>query len=143
MLFTCHPGYETSERSYPVVYLLHGYSDDETGWIQFGEVDQHCRRRHCQRRNYTDDHRNAGRWSDILYQRSTMENERWSDMFVQEFIPHILKKVIASVVSRRYRGIAGLSMGGYRFSLYHAMRVSRSLFGLCCIQLRQCGQRMN
>ena len=23
--------YETSQRSYPVVYLLHGYSDDETG----------------------------------------------------------------------------------------------------------------
>ncbi len=23
---------------YPVVYLLHGYSDDETAWIQFGEV---------------------------------------------------------------------------------------------------------
>ena len=28
--------YETSNRSYPVLYLLHGYSDDETGWIQFG-----------------------------------------------------------------------------------------------------------
>ena len=32
------PGYETSQRSYPVLYLLHGAGDDQTGWIQFGEV---------------------------------------------------------------------------------------------------------
>lgn len=33
------PGYETSERNYPVLYLLHGYSDDEPGWIRFGEAN--------------------------------------------------------------------------------------------------------
>ncbi|RPJ85976.1 MAG: esterase family protein, partial [Acidobacteria bacterium] len=32
------PDYDTSTRRYPVVYLLHGFTDDETGWIQFGEV---------------------------------------------------------------------------------------------------------
>src|ERR1700761_4614088 len=32
------PGYETSDRSYPVLYLLHGGGDDQTGWVQFGEV---------------------------------------------------------------------------------------------------------
>ena len=32
------PGYESSERSYPVLYLLHGGGDDQTGWVQFGEV---------------------------------------------------------------------------------------------------------
>ena len=32
------PDYETSTRSYPVLYLLHGSGDDQTGWIQFGEV---------------------------------------------------------------------------------------------------------
>jgi S-formylglutathione hydrolase FrmB len=30
--------YNSSSRSYPVLYLLHGYTDDETGWTQFGEV---------------------------------------------------------------------------------------------------------
>ena len=34
------PDYETSERMYPVLYLLHGSGDDHTGWIQFGEVLQ-------------------------------------------------------------------------------------------------------
>src|SRR3954453_1804470 len=32
------PDYETSQRSYPVLYLLHGAGDDHTGWVQFGEV---------------------------------------------------------------------------------------------------------
>ena len=32
------PDYENSRRSYPVLYLLHGYTDDHTGWVQFGEV---------------------------------------------------------------------------------------------------------
>ena len=32
------PDYETSQRSYPVLYLLHGAGDDQTGWVQFGEV---------------------------------------------------------------------------------------------------------
>ena len=29
------PDYFTSERSYPVLYLLHGAGDDQTGWVQF------------------------------------------------------------------------------------------------------------
>ena len=32
------PDYHTSERSYPVLYLLHGAGDDQTGWVQFGEI---------------------------------------------------------------------------------------------------------
>ena len=27
------PGYEYSQRSYPVLYLLHGAGDDQTGWV--------------------------------------------------------------------------------------------------------------
>ncbi len=32
------PCYETSQRSYPVLYLLHGSGDDQSGWVQFGEI---------------------------------------------------------------------------------------------------------
>jgi len=32
------PDYDSSQRSYPVLYLLHGAGDDQTGWVQFGEV---------------------------------------------------------------------------------------------------------
>ena len=29
------PGYEISECCYPVLYLLHGSGDDQTGWVQY------------------------------------------------------------------------------------------------------------
>src|SRR6188768_2773122 len=32
------PDYDKTNRRYPVLYLLHGMGDDETGWTQFGEV---------------------------------------------------------------------------------------------------------
>ena len=31
--------YETSSRFYPVIYLLHGYHDNDMSWIQFGEAN--------------------------------------------------------------------------------------------------------
>src|SRR6478672_11304598 len=30
--------YDAGNRKFPVLYLLHGYTDNETGWTQFGEV---------------------------------------------------------------------------------------------------------
>ena len=32
--------YNTSQRSYPVTYLLHGYGDADDGWIQYGEINR-------------------------------------------------------------------------------------------------------
>ena len=32
--------YDSSERSYPVLYLLHGLGDDQTGWIILGDVQR-------------------------------------------------------------------------------------------------------
>jgi enterochelin esterase-like enzyme len=33
------PDYDTAKKSYPVVYLLHGWGEDETGWYRQGHVD--------------------------------------------------------------------------------------------------------
>jgi beta-lactamase class A/enterochelin esterase-like enzyme len=33
------PGYETSKATYPVLYLLHGSGDTETGWTNCGKAD--------------------------------------------------------------------------------------------------------
>ena len=38
------PDYTYSDRTYPVVYLLHGYTDDNTGWLQFGEINRYADR---------------------------------------------------------------------------------------------------
>jgi enterochelin esterase-like enzyme len=108
--------YETSSRYYPVVYLLHGYSDNDMGWIQFGEA------------NTIADEGIAGReitpmilvmpdggvsWYINNYDNSV----RYEDFFFQEFIPYI-ESHYRIRTGKRYRGIAGLSMGGNGTLLY-------------------------
>ncbi len=105
------PGYETSERSYPVVYLLHGYSDDETGWVQFGELDRIADRGIA----------NGDISSSIIvmpngkvtwYCNSYDGSDPWEDMFIDEFIPFIEKEYRVRS-KKEFRAIAGLSMGGF------------------------------
>ncbi len=116
------PDYETSERSYPVLYLLHGAGDDQTGWVQFGEVlhitDKAIKEMKATsmiivmpdantgQRGYTNDIK--GEW---LYE----------DFFFEEFIPYI-EKTYRIKGEKRYRAVAGLSMGGggtFYFALHH------------------------
>jgi len=33
------PGYESSQKKYPVLYLLHGFSDDASGWTAVGRAN--------------------------------------------------------------------------------------------------------
>ncbi|HSO86195.1 MAG TPA: alpha/beta hydrolase-fold protein, partial [Draconibacterium sp.] len=104
------PDYETSQRSYPVLYLLHGYSDDETGWIQFGEAN-----------GIADKGIAIGDFPPCIivmpdgkvtwYCNSFDGKDPWEDMFVKEFIPFIEKEYCIRP-QKEFRAIAGLSMGG-------------------------------
>jgi len=108
--------YTTSERTYPVVYLLHGYSDDHTGWVQFGEI-QH----------YADKGISEGiippmiivmpNGDSTFYINSYDGKENYEDFFIKEFIPSI-EKSYRIKSQKMYRGIAGLSMGGYGTLIY-------------------------
>jgi enterochelin esterase-like enzyme len=116
------PGYETSERSYPVLYLLHGAGDDQTGWIQFGEVlyiaDKAIKEgkatpmvivmpdANTGQRGYTNDVK--GEW-------------RYEDFFFEELMPYV-EKAYRIKGEKRYRAVAGLSMGGggtFYYALHH------------------------
>ncbi len=121
------PDYETSSRRYPVVYLLHGYTDDESGWIQFGEV------------NLAADRAIAAReippmiivmpdGGATFYINDCQGKVRYDDMFIQELIPHI-DKTYRTRPRKEFRGISGLSMGGWG-SLVLAMR-HPDLFAAC------------
>jgi enterochelin esterase-like enzyme len=116
------PGYETSERSYPVLYLLHGSGDDQTGWVQFGEV-QHI----------TDQTINAGNCTPMIivmpdantgqrgYFNSVKGDWRYEDFFFHEFIPYI-EKTYRVRAEKQYRAISGNSMGGggtFMYALHH------------------------
>ncbi|MCX6568947.1 MAG: alpha/beta hydrolase family protein [Candidatus Aminicenantes bacterium] len=121
------PDYATSSRRYPVVYLLHGFSDDESGWIQFGEV------------NMAADKAISDREIPPMiivmpdggvswYINDSQNKVRYEDMFVQELIPHI-DRTFRTRPSREFRGISGLSMGGWG-TLVYALR-HPELFAAC------------
>ena len=106
------PDYETSKRKYPVLYLLHGSGDDQAGWVQFGEVLQ-----------ITDKAIENGLATPMIivmpdaqsgqkgYFNSFDGKWNYETFFFEEFIPFIEKKYrIRS--EKRFRAIAGLSMGG-------------------------------
>lgn len=105
-------GYEHSSRSYPVLYLLHGYSDNHTGWVQFGEV-QHI----------ADQAIAAGEATPMIivmpdadttrpgYTNSIDGKYNFEKFFFEEFMPQI-ENTYRIRKDKRYRAIAGLSMGG-------------------------------
>lgn len=103
--------YEKTNRSYPVLYLLHGYSDDETGWTQFGEA-QHI----------ADKAINGGDAPAMIivmpdagvtfYMNSADGKAKYEDFFIQEFIPHI-ESSYRIRAKKEFRAVAGLSMGGF------------------------------
>jgi enterochelin esterase-like enzyme len=116
------PGYETSQRSYPVLYLLHGAGDDQTGWVQFGEVQR------IADKSVEDGTATAmiivmpdGKTGQMGYFNSITGNWNYEDFFFQEFIPTI-EKTYRIKAEKRYRAVAGLSMGGggsFMYALHH------------------------
>ncbi len=119
--------YETSQRKYPVLYLLHGYSDDETGWVQFGEVQKIA--------NETIAKGDATQMIIAIpdagvswYINDARGKVRYEDFFVNEFIPYV-DSVYRTRTNKQYRAVAGLSMGGYG-SLIYAMK-HPNLFSAC------------
>lgn len=124
------PDYEISERSYPVLYLLHGAGDDQTGWVQFGEILHIADKAilsakatamivvmpdaNTGQRGYTN--APGGKWD-------------YEDFFFEELIPHVEKKFRIKS-EKRYRAIAGLSMGGGG-SFYYALH-RPDLFSSAC-----------
>jgi len=124
------PDYETSERSYPVLYLLHGGGDDQTGWIQLGEVmqiaDKAILSGECTSMIIVMPDANTG---ERGYFNSIKGNWRYEDFFFEEFLPFI-EKTYRIRPMKRYRAIAGLSMGGngtFIYALHHP-----ELFGSAC-----------
>ena len=116
------PDYNTSQRSYPVLYLLHGSGDDQTGWIQFGEV-LHIADKAIQDGSATPmiiimPDANTGRRG---YSNDILGTWRYEDFFFEELIPYV-EKTYRIKSEKRYRAIAGLSMGGegtFTYALHH------------------------
>ena len=109
-------GYHTSAQKYPVLYLLHGYTDDETAWVQFGDM-----------RRIADEAIASGNAAQMIivmpdawdtwYINSFDNKEPYETLFFDELIPHI-EATYRARPHREHRAIAGLSMGGYGALIY-------------------------
>jgi enterochelin esterase family protein len=117
------PGYESShQRKYPVLYLLHGYSDDASGWTAVGRANV-----------ILDNLIAQGKAQPMIivmplgYGTMEMIRHSWSawnqaglrDANFQKFTEALLTEVLPKVENeyritndRKARAIAGLSMGG-------------------------------
>ena len=103
-------GYEESNIEYPVLYLLHGLTDNNTAWRDKGNV-----------KDIATEIFNDGKAQKMIIVMPdagttydgyfNCEGWRYEDFFFEEFIPHI-EKNFRIKANREHRAIAGLSMGG-------------------------------
>jgi len=106
-------------RRYPVLYLLHGLGDNEQTLFNSGGW------------TLLDDMRKQGKIGEFLIVapegrrtfdiNSADSSVRYSDFFLEEFIPHVEGKYRIAP-GRNGRAISGISMGGYgalRFAFSH------------------------
>ena len=110
------PNYDASNRTYPVTYVLHGYTDDETAWVQFGEIDRQA-----------DAAILSGEIPPMIlvmpdakvtwYVNDAAGENRYEDFFIEELIPYI-DRTYRTRATKEFRAITGLSMGGYGSFLY-------------------------
>lgn len=102
-------GYQESERTYPVLYLLHGAGDNHTSWEQFGEVSR-----------IADKAIADGSATPMVivmpdchegYFNELADSWHGEDFFFKELIPYIEKNYHVKT-DKQFRAVAGLSMGG-------------------------------
>jgi enterochelin esterase-like enzyme len=110
--------------------LLHGGGDDQTGWVQFGEVlyiaDKAILEGSATPMIIAMPDANTGQRG---YFNDIKGEWRYEDFFFQEFMPFV-EKTYRIKGEKRYRAVAGLSMGGGG-SFVYALR-HPELFSSAC-----------
>jgi enterochelin esterase-like enzyme/endonuclease/exonuclease/phosphatase family metal-dependent hydrolase len=102
-------GYDSQDRRFPVLYLLHGAGGDESGWLTDGGV-----------RDIVDDLVRRGRIQPLVVVMPGHSQAWWVDsgsvkaesVLLKELIPHI-EASFRVQSSPPQRLIAGISAGGY------------------------------
>ncbi len=102
-------GYQESDQRFPVVYLLHGFGDDEQAWYKGGNIQW-----------YADQY--AATLGDVIFVMPEGFNTYWvnkyngnfpiQEMLVSELVPHI-DSAFRSKKEVSQRAVMGYSMGGY------------------------------
>ena len=127
--------YETSTKSFPVLYLLHGAWDDFQGWVKFGNAKRIADRIIAEGFAHPmiivmpdgSGQGEAQEWKNQGYYNQP--DWGYEDFFFKELIPH-LEKNYRMKTDKQSRAIAGLSMGGGGSASY-ALRYPH-MFGSAC-----------
>lgn len=116
--------YQTSKRSYPIFYLLHGGGNGlPTDWFMQGKIgnllDKMIEKGEIPPMIVVtpDGRRDVENKFNTYYMNDADGKYRWEDMFIQEFMPAIEQKYRVAQ-EKRFRAIGGLSMGGYASLIY-------------------------
>ncbi|MCA0972077.1 esterase family protein [Halobacillus litoralis] len=96
------PDQET-EPPFPVLYLLHGYSDDETAWTRQTSIERYAKEKGLAVVMPRMDH---SYYADMEYGK-----KYWT--FLSEELPAIVHAYFPLTKKREETFVAGLSMGGY------------------------------
>ena len=114
------PGYDETTNNLPVLYLLHGYSDDDSAWTTVGKANL-----------IADSLLADGKIKPLLIvmphgqlnSRVTLDEAFEAD-FQQQFEEQLLTEIIPDVEQTfraatdvKHRAMAGLSMGGFQASI--------------------------
>jgi len=99
--------YKNSNKSFPVVYLLHGYSGNYSDWIQ--KVPE--------LKNYADEFQMLivcpdGHYNS-WYVDSPVDSAIKYDTYISTELPHFIDSAFHTIAERNFRAITGLSMGGH------------------------------
>lgn len=125
-------GYETSGKSYPVLYLLHGMGGDEEAWISLGRTAQILDNLIAQGKakpmivvmpNGNASQEAAPGESSRGMVPPTMQLPKTMEGSYEQAFPEIVKfidKNYRTIKSKSGRAIAGLSMGGF-----HSLHISK------------------
>lgn len=125
-------GYETGNKKYPVLYLLHGMGGDEEAWIALGRTAQILDNLIAQGKakpmivvmpNGNVDHEAAPGESSLGMIKPTMQLPKTMEGSMEESFPDVVNFVdrnYRTVKTKSGRAIAGLSMGGF-----HSLHISK------------------
>jgi enterochelin esterase family protein len=109
-------GYITSEKDYPVLYLLHGSGDDETGWLTKGQaksiLDSLIASNLCQQMIVVM----PNGYLEQTGKYYTPESRLWMESTFEENFSQLIAWTEAhfrTINDKQHRAIAGLSMGGF------------------------------
>jgi enterochelin esterase-like enzyme len=114
------PGYDETTNNLPVLYLLHGYSDDDSAWTIVGKANL-----------IADSLLADGKIEPMLIvmpygqlnSRATLDEafdtdfqQKYEEQLLTEIIPDV-EQTFRAAPDAKHRAVAGLSMGGFQASI--------------------------